>query len=111
MDKISEDTIQRMVEAIVREAQPEMVYIFGSYGRGDAREESDVDLLIIENTDFTPSHSRWAEIKRIRRALSEFRVSKDILVFSKAEFDYWKDASSHVVAQAARDGRLAYARP
>jgi uncharacterized protein len=111
MDKVTEDTIQRMVDEIVREAQPEMVYVFGSYGRGDANQESDIDLLIVENAEFSPSHSRWTEIKRIRRALSKFQVSKDILVFSKSEFEYWKDARSHVVSQAARDGRLAYARP
>jgi predicted nucleotidyltransferase len=110
MGKIADETIQRMVEAVVREAQPEMVYVFGSYARGQAREESDIDLLIVESADFGPGRSRWAELKRIRRALSGFRVPKDILVFSRGEFDYWKGASSHVIAQAAKEGRLIYAR-
>ena len=110
MLKITEDTIQRMVETVVREAQPEMVYVFGSCGRGEAREESDVDLLIIVSPDFGPGRSRWTEVKRIRRALSQFRIPKDILVFSRGEFEYWKGASSHIVARAAKDGRLAYAR-
>jgi len=111
MDIIADETIERMVETVVRETQPEMVYVFGSYARGQARQESDVDVLIIQAEDFGPEHSRWAEVKRIRRALSEFRFPKDILVFSKVEFDYWKGASSHVIAQAAKEGRLMYARP
>lgn len=110
MSEITEDIIQRMVEAVVRETHPEMVYIFGSYGRGDASEDSDVDLLIIENTEFGPKNNRWAELKRLRRALSRFHFAKDILVFSQKEYYYWKDASSHVVAQAAKTGRLIYAR-
>jgi predicted nucleotidyltransferase len=110
MGKIADDTIQRMVEAVVRETQPEMVYVFGSYARGKAHEESDVDLLIIESAEFGSGRSRWAEVKRIRRALSEFRVSKDILVVSKGEFDYWKGAPSHVIARAAKEGMLIYAR-
>ena len=107
---IADETIQRMVEVVVREARPEMVYVFGSYARGQAREDSDVDLLIIESAGFGPGRSRWAEVKRIRRALSGFRFPKDILVFSKDEYDYWKSASSHVIARAVKEGRLIYAR-
>jgi predicted nucleotidyltransferase len=110
MSVMTETTIREMVEAVVQETQPEMVYVFGSYAKNQAREDSDIDLLIIENEGFGPERSRWAEVKRIRRALSPFRIPKDILVFSKVEFDYWKGAPNHVVAQAAKDGRLAYAR-
>ncbi len=87
-----------------------MVYVFGSYGRGDANETSDLDILIVERDEFGEDHSRWSELKRIRKALSEFRVSKDIVVISVGEFEYWKGSSVHLVSHAIRDGRLLYAR-
>ncbi|MCL5102811.1 MAG: nucleotidyltransferase domain-containing protein [Armatimonadetes bacterium] len=36
---------------------PERVYLFGSHARGTARENSDVDLLVIERERFDASRS------------------------------------------------------
>ena len=38
-------------------------------------------------------------------------VSKDILVYSRAEVEYWRDSLNHVVARALREGRVLYERP
>jgi len=39
--------IQDFCDRIVLEFHPEQVILFGSYARGDADEDSDVDLLVI----------------------------------------------------------------
>ncbi len=36
-----------MVERIVREFQPSRIILFGSYARGEAAADSDVDLLVV----------------------------------------------------------------
>jgi len=59
----------REKEAIIREIaweikakyRPQKIILFGSYARGDADEDSDVDLLIIKETR-KPFRKRWAEI-------------------------------------------------
>jgi predicted nucleotidyltransferase len=79
MIDVTEEVLSDMVQAIVREVDPERIYLFGSRARGDARADSDMDLLIVESGPFSPDHSRWHEIKRVRRALSPFRIPKDIL--------------------------------
>lgn len=44
--------------ALLREAaQPRKIILFGSYGRGEARKESDVDLLVVE-ADVTDRNCR-----------------------------------------------------
>ena len=84
---ISGDEFHRkVVDAIVRSANPEKVFLFGSSARGDATADSDLDLLIVDSCAFGPAHSRSEVIQRIREALSELQVSKDILVFSPEEF-------------------------
>jgi hypothetical protein len=40
--------IRRFVNAVAREFNPERVVLFGSYARGEATEDSDVDLLVIQ---------------------------------------------------------------
>ena len=43
----SRDAIQKFVEEVVRRFRPAKVILFGSYARGRATEDSDVDLLLI----------------------------------------------------------------
>ncbi len=43
--------IRKYARTIGREFRPERVILFGSYARGGATEDSDVDLLVIMNHD------------------------------------------------------------
>ncbi len=108
---LSHQLIEEMVQAIVEEVGPQRIYLFGSCARRSETIDSDVDLLIVEDRRFGPDRNRWSELKRIRRALKPFRVPKDILVYSRDEFEKWEDSTNHVVAQAVREGRLLYERP
>lgn len=106
-----EDTLLRqMVEVIVREVDPETIILFGSRARGEARPDSDVDLLVIEKEPFSAQRSRRKEIFRLSMALRDLPVAKDILVYSREEFDYWRDSLNHVVGRASREGRVLHAR-
>jgi len=57
-------TIQNIVQVLVREYQPERIILFGSYAYGQPDGQSDVDLLIVKNTE-RPFHKRWAEVCRL----------------------------------------------
>ena len=96
--------IRQMVEAIVKEVDPLQVVLFGSRARGSAGSDSDVDLLIVEDEPFGAGRSRRREMIRIARALSQFTVPKDILVFTKDEVEHWKPSTNHVIARAFREG-------
>ncbi|MYF07224.1 MAG: nucleotidyltransferase domain-containing protein [Rhodospirillaceae bacterium] len=111
MAQVDEALLQRMTAAIVDEADPERVILFGSRARGDAGPDSDVDLIVIEAEPFGPGRDRRAEAVRLWRALSGFRVPKDILVYSRDEVDYWRDSLNHVLARALREGTVLYERP
>jgi len=107
---LSKQLIEAMVQAIVQEVGPCRIYLFGSCARGNQTGDSDVDLLIVEDQKFGPNRNRWSELKRIRRTLRPFRIPKDILVYSRDEFDKWADSVNHVIAHAIREGRLLYER-
>jgi predicted nucleotidyltransferase len=111
MITVTEQVVDEMVQAIVREIDPEQIFLFGSRSRGNARSDSDVDLLIIERQPFGPHRSRWQELARIRRALSAFRVPKDILVYSSDEVAKWQHAVNHIISRGLREGKLLYERP
>jgi len=103
--------LRQMVTTIVREVAPEAIILFGSRARGDAQPDSDVDLLVVETEPFSPRRSRRKEVARLYMALRELAISKDILLYSRDEYDHWKHSLNHVAGRAHREGRVLHGRP
>ncbi len=107
---VTDGMIADMVRALVAEADPEQVILFGSCGRGDQSDRSDVDLIVVESEPFRPGRSRHREILRLMAALRPFGVPTDVLVYSTDEVEYWRDSINHVLARALREGKVLYER-
>jgi len=107
---MTDELLSKMVDAIVAEVSPEQVYLFGSRARGDAREDSDVDLLVVEREPFGEDRSRFEETNRVYKALASFQVPLDVLLYSAEEMAKWGGSRYHIVGRCRREGRLLYAR-
>lgn len=99
-----------IVETTVREVDPERIILFGSYARGDAGPDSDLDLLVVERGPFDQDKTRRSEIRRLRRALWDFPIPMDILVYTEDEVAEWQDSVNHVIAHSLREGKTLYER-
>ncbi len=110
MTPVTDTLLDRMVQAIVDEVDPEQVILFGSRARGDEREVSDVDLIVLEAEPFGLQRSRRKEVVRLYHALAQFHVPTDILVYSHEDVAYWRDSLNHVLARALREGKVLYER-
>jgi len=109
-DADEESLLQQMVDVIVRERSPETIILFGSRARGNASADSDVDLLVIEKEPFSPQRSRRKGVARLQMALRELPLSKDILLYSRDEFEHWRNSLNHLVGRASREGRVLHGR-
>ena len=110
MPDVNAALLDRMIRTIVDEVDPEQVVLFGSRARGDARPDSDIDLLIIESQPFGDGRSSHAESVRLDRALAATPVATDLLVYSREEIERWRGSLNHVAARALREGRVLYTR-
>jgi uncharacterized protein len=110
MIEVTDEVLGDMVQAIVREVGPQRIYLFGSRACGEARRDSDVDLLIVVREPFGHGHNRFQEIKRVYLALSSFRIPNDVLLYSSDEFAKWSQSLNHVVGRCSREGKLLYTR-
>jgi predicted nucleotidyltransferase len=100
---VDETIITQSAQAILAACPPgSRVILFGSRARGDARESSDVDFMVVEPT--VPS--RLAEAARLARVVRPFRIPCDIVVVSEQTFESCKATPNSVCFEAARDGRV-----
>lgn len=96
--------LKEIVRRIVDAADPSMIILFGSYAYGTPRTDSDVDILVIMETDL-PRHKRLGPINR---ALAGLLIPKDILVYTPAEIEDWKEVPQAFITQVFEKGVRVY---
>ena len=98
--------IEHVAQRLARAANAEQVILFGSYARGDAREGSDVDLMIIAESDLP-------RFKRSRELYSLFRpypFAMDLLVCTPEEIERGKQSLVSFVSTVLQEGKVLYER-
>jgi predicted nucleotidyltransferase len=110
MPRIAKTTVQaqidRMARRIVKRFHPEQIILFGSHARGDARPDSDVDLLVVMDFEGRALDKGLD----ILVALHDIRVAKDVIVTRPEDFAWRKDVVGTIEWPAAREGKVLYAR-
>lgn len=101
---ISGEKIKEAAQALAEAAKPVKVVLFGSYARGDATEDSDIDFLVIKRK----VENRGRETTRLRETLIPLKVYADVLVYSEAEVEKRKNWCTTPVYWALREGKVLY---
>jgi predicted nucleotidyltransferase len=101
---ISQSDIVHLARKIGETAHAQRVVLFGSYVNGHAGESSDVDLLVVAESNL-PRHKRSREIYR-RICPLQFPV--DIIVYTPEEVRRNNATQVSFVSQVLREGKTVY---
>ena len=95
--------IERAARTLADAAEsPARVIVFGSHARGDARDGSDLDFLVIERD----VANRAVEMVRLRDALPPLDVPVDVIVVSEKHAAKWSVVRGTMIHAALGEGRL-----
>lgn len=106
MESTAQKKIEEMVRRLGERFHPEQILLFGSYARGNAGPDSDVDLLIV----MPVSGSRRKLAVEMDLVLAGMGLPKDIIVVTPEEMARSRDIVGTIVYPAVREGKVMYER-
>jgi predicted nucleotidyltransferase len=101
------DLMNDIVRRIVETAQPDKIILFGSRARGDARPNSDFDVLVIKPS----SEPRYRRSVPLYVALADLPAEVEVMVYTPEEIEEWRMVPQAFVTTAVREGTTIYERP
>ncbi len=98
--------LDEIVRRVVKATQPEKLVLFGSRARGNARSNSDYDLLVINRSP----EPRYKRSIPIYVALADLPIEVEVMVYTPEEIEEWREVPQAFVTTALREGKTLYER-
>ncbi len=105
-EPVSAELLEYIIQRIVAGAKPEKIILFGSYAYGNPTPDSDLDILIIQETESRPAE----RVLRISRLLRPRPFPMDILVRTPDEVTEALAAEDPFIHEIMHRGKVLYER-
>jgi predicted nucleotidyltransferase len=101
MAKLSPDRRRKLLGIVSRLSsyEPQEIIVFGSFARNESDDVSDVDLVIIKETE----DDFFSRIRRVMQLLDP-ATGIDVLVYTPAEFEEMKERGSAFIETVLEEG-------
>jgi len=105
--------VEEMTERL-KELKPYKVILFGSYASGNPTEDSDLDVLVVLDSEEI-SKNLDEKIKRdmpVSKVLINVnrKIAMDLITYSKAEYEYLIEQNDFFVKEITNTGSILYER-
>ena len=103
---IKQGKINEIVNKIALGYKPDKIILFGSYATGNPNKDSDLDLLVVKNSNL-PRPQRTVQV---RKMLYGVMVPIDLLVYTPKEIEKSKENKYSFVYEVLKTGKIIYER-
>lgn len=98
--------VKNLIEKISERYKPERIIAFGSTAKGDVSEDSDIDLLVVKETD----KPFWERVKEVLKLYDGYR-SLDVSVLTPKEIEQSdKKGWYFITEEILKQGKTLYER-
>jgi len=101
--KALELELKRITEILIKEYAPEKIILFGSFAAGNIHTGSDLDLLIIKETDKRPIE-RILEVARLVKP----EIGIDLFVYTPEEIEMFLKEGYRFFREIHEKGKIIY---
>lgn len=111
-NQISRDKFIPLILDQLKPLEPHKIILFGSYAYGQANVDSDIDLLVVTNSEQMPANYRekseiYLEISRKLREIQK-QVPIDLIVHTKAMHQRFIELDSLFAQEITQKGNVLY---
>lgn len=103
---LTQNEIDKVIRRIVARTQPQKVMIFGSYAKGTATIKSDLDILVIKETEL-PMANRADDLAPM---LSNALIPVDVQIYTPEEVEEYGKEQFSFVKGVLESGRTVFER-
>lgn len=95
---------ETIIERIIADFSPKLIIVFGSVARHEAGDHSDLDLLVVMDTNLKGAKRAAA----IHRRMIDIAMPMDVFVLTPSEYEANKDDRYSFVSEIVRTGIVVY---
>ncbi|MDP2207383.1 MAG: nucleotidyltransferase domain-containing protein [Bacteroidota bacterium] len=103
---ISKKTIKNIIKEIVDACDPELVILFGSYGREKPKKDSDLDIFVVADLPGSASEKN----QFVNRAITASGFGIDIVIRSREQVKKALKGRDWFIQEIFAEGKKMYAR-
>lgn len=97
--------LERWLPLLIEHERPDKIIVFGSYSTGQVQEWSDLDMVIVKETE-----ARFLDRSRQVLLLLKPKVGLDVLVYTPEEFEQLSRERAFVRREIVDKGKVIYER-
>jgi predicted nucleotidyltransferase len=102
----TQEKVDLAVQTAVEIAKPSRVILFGSWPRGEAKWDSDLDLAVLMHDSAEPELSNIH--RSLRRKLDELPMTIDLVVTTEGCARQFRGSINSIYHRILQDGQVAY---
>ena len=103
---MNQNIIKKIINAVLQVIVPDKIILFGSQARGNARSDSDYDILVIKSG--IQNESEIEGDIYIKFFYEDFLASVDVIVAKSEDIEKYKDKTGCFLASALKEGVVIY---
>ena len=98
--------IDKIVSIIVSAVEPDQIILFGSYARGENKDASDIDLLVLKKN----LHDAKIITDNLYMSFydNNIKIPVDLIVFDYDKYNKLKNEIGYIYKTISREGKLIY---
>lgn len=101
---VARKDIEQVAKLIGNSVKAERVILFGSYAQGKATEDSDVDFMIIADSELP----RFKRSRKLYKLMNPHPFAMDLVVYTPEEVERGTKSEVSFVAAVLREGKMLY---